>query len=326
VHRDIKPQNVIVCDDPRTGRATLMDFGIARLAGAPTLTAAGEVIGTLAYMSPEQAEGELAGPPTDVYSLALTAYECWTGENPVAGSSPAQTARRIGTGIEPLRNLRPDLPEGLADTIDACLDPDPDLRPTPAELRECLEAELPGLDTTYPLEPADGDEEDAEREPFVVRSIGATLLCVAAAPLLGAVGLGNAASALGAVGRTALGRALLGALAWIAMVLAGSSQTEVLTTAESLLGAAVFAAAAALLGWVVRARHLALALLGAMLWAAAVDGALALVGDGALGGSPSGVVIAALAAVALEFGLVRGVAERRPVATARARALSGRLA
>jgi serine/threonine-protein kinase len=326
VHRDIKPQNVIVCDDPRTGRAKLMDFGIARLAGAPTLTAAGEVVGTLAYMSPEQAEGELAGPPTDVYSLALTAYECWAGENPVAGSSPAQTARRIGSGIEPLRDVRPDLPEGLADTIDACLDPDPDLRPTPAELRECLEAELPGLDSTYPLEPAGDAEENAERERFALRSIGAAILCAAAAPALATVGLGNAATALGSIGRGVLGRAFLGALAWIAMVAAGTTNVDQLASVDCLLGVAVFAPSAVLLGWVLRARHLAIALLGAMLWAAAVDGALAVVGDGTLGQSPSGLVIAALTAVALEFGLVRGVVERRPVATARARALSGRLA
>ena len=130
VHRDIKPQNVIVRDDRRAGRrAKLMDFGIARIAGAPTLTAAGEVVGTLAYMSPEQADGELAGPETDVYSLALTAYECWAGVNPVAGRTPAQTARRIGTELAPLRAHRPDLPEGLADTIDACLEPEPQLRP-----------------------------------------------------------------------------------------------------------------------------------------------------------------------------------------------------
>ena len=80
IHRDVKPQNVIVRDDQGAGqRAKLMDFGIARIAGAPTLTAAGEVVGTLAYMSPEQADGSLAGPESDVYSLALTAFECWSG-------------------------------------------------------------------------------------------------------------------------------------------------------------------------------------------------------------------------------------------------------
>jgi serine/threonine protein kinase len=89
-------------------------------------------------MSPEQADGELAGPETDVYSLALTAYEGWAGLNPVAGSSPAQTVRRIGAPLPPLRARRPDLPEGLTETIDACLDPDPALRPTPRELGECL--------------------------------------------------------------------------------------------------------------------------------------------------------------------------------------------
>ena len=91
VHRDIKPENVIVRELGGIGRrAKLMDFGIARIAGAPTLTAHGEVVGTLAYMSPEQAEGEIAGPPSDIYSLALTAYECWAGANPVAGHDPGR--------------------------------------------------------------------------------------------------------------------------------------------------------------------------------------------------------------------------------------------
>ncbi len=158
VHRDVKPQNVIVRDEEAAGRrAKLMDFGIARIAGSDTLTAAGEVVGTLAYMSPEQAEGEPAGPDSDVYSLALTAYECWAGVNPAAGRTPAETARRIGAGVPPLRVHRPDLPEGLADTIDACLEPEPELRPTPVELRECLEAEMDGLDLD-PLSPSIGDD------------------------------------------------------------------------------------------------------------------------------------------------------------------------
>jgi hypothetical protein len=79
---------------------------------------------------------------------------------------------------------------------------------------------------------------------------------------------------------------------------------------ESLLGAGVFALAAAVLGWVLAARHASIALLGAMVWAAAVDTALSAVGNGALGGRPLGVVGAAVAAVGIEFLVMRG---REPV-------------
>ena len=97
-------------------RAKLMDFGIARLADEAALTAAGDVVGTLAYMSPEQAEGRPAGPEADVYSLALTLYECWSGENPHRRATPAATARAIGGRARPLRRLRPDLPRELTET------------------------------------------------------------------------------------------------------------------------------------------------------------------------------------------------------------------
>ncbi len=373
VHRDIKPQNVIVRDDRRSGRrAKLMDFGIARITGAPTLTAAGQVVGTLAYMSPEQADGELAGPETDVYSLALTAYECWAGTNPVAGRTPAQTARRIGTELTPLRAHRPDLPEGLADTIDACLEPEPQLRPDPLELRECLEAELPLLDAIHPLPPAGDAAEEEHARPSIGRAriaalaavglalallagpIGApgtalvlAALCVPlliagatgaslaplAAPVLAAAGLGGAAPALGAGGRTVLARATLGVGAWAWMLcgalalglgsslgiadpapdgwstsaaLAGEHVLGPLLSVESLLGAGVFALASVVLGWVLAVRHGALAVVAAMLWAAGVDAALAVVGNGSLGGKPAGAVLAAAVAVAIEFGLRRG--------------------
>ncbi len=329
VHRDIKPQNVIVCDDPRAGRrAKLMDFGIARIAGAPTLTAADEIIGTLAYMSPEQADGELAGPPTDVYSLALTAYECWAGFNPVAGHTPAQTVRRIGSEIEPLRALRPDLPEGLTDTVDACLMPEPELRPTPQELRECLETEIPGLDTMRALPGL----EDADRGAVRARSRPATLLAlapVALAPLLPAIGAPGAGAALGAGGPTAAVRAILGVFAWIWMVagaaiigfdpvlpVAPESAADPigaqLASVDSLLCAAVFALGSVTLGWVLRARHLAYALLGAMIWAAGIDALVSLAADGDLAGGAAGVVVVAGIAVAVEFAIVRGAPERRP--------------
>jgi eukaryotic-like serine/threonine-protein kinase len=149
VHRDIKPQNVQVIEDTEV-RAKLMDFGVAHLADDAPLTAAGDVVGTLAYMSPEQAEGRPAGPEADVYSLALTLYECWSGENPHRRATPAATARAIGSRARPLRRLRPDLPRELAATIDACLSPRPNHRPSLEELGTAIEDGLDDLSDRLP--------------------------------------------------------------------------------------------------------------------------------------------------------------------------------
>ncbi|HEX3737434.1 MAG TPA: serine/threonine-protein kinase [Solirubrobacterales bacterium] len=143
IHRDIKPQNVqIVEGQPR---AKLMDFGIALVADAAGLTATGDVVGTLAYMSPEQAEGREAGPEADVYSLALTLYECWSGENPHRHGNAVATVRSIGRRARPLRRLRPDLPRELTEAIDACLDPRPRHRPCLEELGTAIEESLEEL-------------------------------------------------------------------------------------------------------------------------------------------------------------------------------------
>ncbi len=153
VHRDIKPENVQVTEgEPR---AKLMDFGIARLADGGSLTAPGDVVGTLAYMSPEQAEGRSAGPEADVYSLALTLYECWSGENPNRRASPAATARAIGSRHRPLRRLRPDLPRELTDVVDACLCPRAARRPALEELGSTIEDSLDSLanHTRHPSRP-----------------------------------------------------------------------------------------------------------------------------------------------------------------------------
>jgi eukaryotic-like serine/threonine-protein kinase len=142
VHRDIKPQNVQVTETDGEPHAKLMDFGVARLADEAPLTAAGDVVGTLAYMSPEQAEGRPAGPEADVYSLALVLYECWGGENPHRRSSPAATARAIGARTRRLRRLRPDLPHELTDAIDGCLHARPNHRPSLEELGTAIEDSL----------------------------------------------------------------------------------------------------------------------------------------------------------------------------------------
>jgi hypothetical protein len=122
------------------------------------------VIGTLAYMSPEQAEGEPTGPESDVYSLALTLYECWAGENPVRGSSPAQTARAVGRPLPPLAEYRPDLPPRLCAAVDACLSPDAEERPGLEYLRHALESAVPDLDCAYAVPPPAGAASSEERD------------------------------------------------------------------------------------------------------------------------------------------------------------------
>ncbi len=136
IHRDVKPQNVMVVADPAAGSgfAKLADFGVAHVASDNPLTQTGDVVGTLAYMAPEQAEGARPGPASDVYSLALTLYEAWTGTNPIRAGGPAATARRVGTQLPSLAGMRRDLPLELCDAIDDALEIDPGLRPAPARL------------------------------------------------------------------------------------------------------------------------------------------------------------------------------------------------
>ena len=105
VHRDVKPSNILVPDRPATAAqiAKLTDFGVARIIGGDTLTRTGDVIGTMAYMAPEQAEGLEAGAPADLYSLALVLYEALTGVNPVGTGAAARRARRLGAYLPPTR-------------------------------------------------------------------------------------------------------------------------------------------------------------------------------------------------------------------------------
>ena len=148
IHRDVKPQNVLVPDRPAAARPTpdhligaakLTDFGGARMAGEDVLTRTGDVLGTLAYMAPEQSEGREATEAADLYSLALVLYEALSGANPVRGATPAETARRIGQPVAPLRGMRGEVPAELADAIDRALSPSPDDRGTVGELGGALE-------------------------------------------------------------------------------------------------------------------------------------------------------------------------------------------
>src|SRR5215204_2723533 len=130
IHRDVKPQNVIVPDaaGSRHGAAKLTDFGVAHLAGEEALTLTGDVVGTLAYMAPEQAAGRAVDERADLYALALVLYEALAGANPVRGGSPTATARRIGTVLPPLGRTRGDLPPELCAALDRAILPRPDAR------------------------------------------------------------------------------------------------------------------------------------------------------------------------------------------------------
>ncbi len=193
VHRDVKPSNVIVRPwDAGGRRAKLMDFGIAALAGAPSLTGTGEVVGTLAYMAPEQAEGTHAGPEADVYSLGLSLFEAWAGENPVARRSAAATARQIGQPVPSLALLRPDLPDPLITQIDACLDPDPRNRPSLERLHRVLDRVALELDDECAVPAPDGVELPlpARSMPRIAALVGTG---VALATVAGPLGMPGAA-------------------------------------------------------------------------------------------------------------------------------------
>jgi len=147
VHRDVKPQNVLVPAAPRSrrGAAQLTDFGVAHLVGDDPLTRTGDVVGTLAYMAPEQAEGAETDARTDLYALGLLLYEALTGFHPVAAGTPAATARRLGKPLPPLRRIRPDLPPELTAALDRAVRPKREERGTLDELFDALADALPAV-------------------------------------------------------------------------------------------------------------------------------------------------------------------------------------
>jgi serine/threonine protein kinase len=126
VHRDVKPANVLLADDgPR-----LIDFGISRAADATALTQAGMVLGSPGFMSPEQAEGGVVGPASDVFSLGAVLAFAASGQGPFGtGSTPALVYRVV--------HREPDvtgLPGPIRPLVERCLAKDPRQRPAPGEL------------------------------------------------------------------------------------------------------------------------------------------------------------------------------------------------
>ncbi|MEO6505217.1 MAG: serine/threonine protein kinase [Terrimesophilobacter sp.] len=108
VHRDIKPGNLLITPD---GRVKITDFGIARIADQVPLTATGQVMGTVQYLSPEQASGHPASPTTDIYSLGIVAYECLAGRRPFTGES------QVAIAMAQINEAAPELPVTVSEPV-----------------------------------------------------------------------------------------------------------------------------------------------------------------------------------------------------------------
>ena len=130
VHRDVKPQNLLLRED---GTVKVADFGIARAAETTALTQVGTVLGTAAYLSPEQALGEEVTAAADVYSLGAVLYELLTGRPPYEFDSLADLAAKQTSGqIAPVGELAPDVPHGVEDAVMRSLARNPAYRPASA--------------------------------------------------------------------------------------------------------------------------------------------------------------------------------------------------
>ncbi|OCG76430.1 serine/threonine protein kinase [Microbacterium sediminis] len=127
VHRDIKPGNLLITPD---GRVKITDFGIARIADQVPLTATGQVMGTVQYLSPEQASGHQASPATDIYSLGIVAYESLAGKRPFTGES--QVAIAMAQINEKPPALPADIPQPVQNLVMAMIAKKPEDRPASA--------------------------------------------------------------------------------------------------------------------------------------------------------------------------------------------------
>jgi eukaryotic-like serine/threonine-protein kinase len=208
IHRDVKPQNVIVPFEPARTAAKLLDFGVAHLAGDEPLTRTGDVVGTLVYMAPEQAAGRRVDERADLYSLAIVLYEALAGTNPVRGASPSETARRVGSRLPALGRRRRDLPVELCAALDQALAPDPDERGTLEDLAGALAEALPEVDdhggtvAPHPLEgvPARLPRLGRLAAGLAAGGLAAAALSAADLPAVAAVGVAVLVAALPRLG------------------------------------------------------------------------------------------------------------------------------
>jgi hypothetical protein len=175
VHRDVKPSNVLLEDGERM-HARLSDFGLAQFEEAETLTAQGDVPGTLAYISPERLSGRPGTPAADIWAVGVLLWEALAGRHPFLTGSPVDMARKIETGAPPLSQARPDLPEPLVKLVARALSPEPARRPAADRLAAGLRR---SVETPKPRRKAQPRSASRTELPVDVHKVSAPLLAAA---------------------------------------------------------------------------------------------------------------------------------------------------
>jgi serine/threonine protein kinase len=184
VHRDVKPGNLLIAEEMNITK--LADFGIAKAAEQTRITQVGSVLGTAAYLSPEQAHGEESGPPSDIYSLGVCAYQFLTGRLPHEYSSLTELAlKQQQDAVQPITEFRPEVPPELDEAIRVCLERDSGSRYRSAlEMAEALESGLRGeaTDATRRLALDDTDATRAMDATSATQAMPRTAYAPAAPP------------------------------------------------------------------------------------------------------------------------------------------------
>jgi serine/threonine protein kinase len=159
VHRDVKPGNLLFAEE--MGITKLADFGIAKAAEQTRITQVGSVLGTAAYLSPEQARGEEAGPASDIYSLGVCAYQFLTGRLPHEYASLTELAlKQQQDPVARVREYRPEVPPELDDAVRVALERDPEARFADAlQMAQAIEAGTHGEATAATQRLAMSDHE-----------------------------------------------------------------------------------------------------------------------------------------------------------------------
>ncbi|CAN5332752.1 hypothetical protein BH20ACT13_BH20ACT13_03940 [soil metagenome] len=185
IHRDVKPSNLLLEERDEIA-VRLLDFGLAQFDGADTLTAVGDVPGTLAYIAPERLAGAEATAESDIWAVGVLLWEALAGRHPFWGVPLQEVARAIEAGAPPLLAERRDLPRRLVSAVDGALAPNPERRPRASalasDLRNAIREDAPRQARSHP------------QRNVVVATTGPRELARRFAP----VGLAAASAALGA--------------------------------------------------------------------------------------------------------------------------------